>query len=601
MRHQLSSCSAACWILSAAILLAAILLITPCVSAQQRDADSAPSEAEALVKEALQAEIAGDSASREALLERALAVSPDYAPANWHLGRVHDGNRWRSVDEVTTSWATDQRLLEYRERRMQCLDTVEDQLHLANWCRDRGLTDEERIHLMKVVELKPDHAVVFRRLGMRRYQDRWLYEDEIEQLERTARQVELAVRRFKPVLAKLRRQIEEGDAESREDALRRFYEISDPEAFPVMEVEFSEQSEDLGLETVKLLGIYSRQEATESLLRHAVFCRFEEVRDAACLELENRAKYNYISTLVNAFAPTGEVIVEFPLGTNALEVQTFHLPGSDYNLKWEHTISRVPGRRGRWKPRPVAIPKQVTPLYVNDSQKQLDLRIRAVLSKTTGLDYRSPSEWRGWWQDYCEYELPLDTDGEFGEKPVYVFSSTEQQEGKSCLAWGTPVWTVTGAVNVEKIRVGDRALCQDPQTGELAYKPVLKTTIRRPGTMRKICFGDESITVTLGHPFWVIGEGWRMAKHLDMGDRVHCLAGSVEVTGIEELPADVAYNLVVEDFNTYFAGESRALLHDNLPPRPTDALVPGLSHVSQTPRVPRDGQTGDLAELLTTP
>ncbi len=92
-----------------------------------------------------------------------------------------------------------------------------------------------------------------------------------------------------------------------------------------------------------------------------------------------------------------------------------------------------------------------------------------------------------------------------------------------------------------------------------------------------------------------------MAKHLDIGDRVHCLAGSVEVTGIEELPADVAYNLVVEDFNTYFAGESRALLHDNLPPRPTDALVPGLSHVSQTPRVPRDGQTGDLAELLTTP
>ena len=36
-------------------------------------------------------------------------------------------------------------------------------------------------------------------------------------------------------------------------------------------------------ETVKLLGTFLQQEATESLLRHAVYCTFEEVRTAACL------------------------------------------------------------------------------------------------------------------------------------------------------------------------------------------------------------------------------------------------------------------------------------------------------------------------------
>ena len=36
----------------------------------------------------------------------------------------------------------------------------------------------------------------------------------------------------------------------------------------------------------------------------------------------------------------------------------------------------------------------------------------------------------------------------------------------------------------EEIRIGDRVLAQDVETGELAYKPVLQTTIRPPNRPR---------------------------------------------------------------------------------------------------------------------
>jgi hypothetical protein len=149
--------------------------------------------------------------------------------------------------------------------------------------------------------------------------------------------------------------------------------------------------------------------------------------------------------------------------------------------------------------------------------------------------------------------------------------------GASCLASGTPVASETGSRPIEQILPGDKVLAQDPDSGQLEYKVVLQRTVRRLGEMRKVSTGDDSVTVTLGHPFWVVGKGWRMAKELEVGERVWGLSGSPEITAIEPLPEDVAYNLVVDDFATYFAGDSRVLLHDNTMPGPTDAVLPGFA------------------------
>ena len=87
----------------------------------------------------------------------------------------------------------------------------------------------------------------------------------------------------------------------------------------------------------------------------------------------------------------------------------------------------------------------------------------------------------------------------------------------------------------------------------------------------------ESIITTLGHPFWVSGQGWKMAKQLAVGDLLHSLHGAAPIEIVAPLDGKLAaHNLVVADFNTYFVGQSGLLVHDNEFRRPTRAIVPGL-------------------------
>ena len=147
----------------------------------------------------------------------------------------------------------------------------------------------------------------------------------------------------------------------------------------------------------------------------------------------------------------------------------------------------------------------------------------------------------------------------------------------SCLAAGTPVWTESGPTAIEKIQVGDRVLSQDIETGELACRPVCKTTVRPPVQLMKFDAGVETIVCTGGHPFWICGDGWVMARHLAPGTRLHRVTGTAGVASLGEAHKGSAYNLVVADFHTYFVGDAKILSHDNTIRRPTDAIVPGLA------------------------
>jgi hypothetical protein len=192
-----------------------------------------------------------------------------------------------------------------------------------------------------------------------------------------------------------------------------------------------------------------------------------------------------------------------------------------------------------------------------------------------------PQRWLDWWMDYNEFERT-------GEKPVYTRSYDNSRyihDGptinvtyayRSCFARGTPIWARSGLTPVEQLQPGDVVLAQDPDTGELAYKPVLQTTLRPPSPLRRICVEDEQIATTRGHPFWVSGEGWRMAKELTGGQPLHGLQGSWPIRQVDELPEAEAYNLVVDDFHTYFVGRLGLLVHDNIFREPTTAVLPGL-------------------------
>ena len=70
-------------------------------------------------------------------------------------------------------------LEEYELRRRQTEDTVEAQWELAEWARRNRLTDQQQVHLERVVALEPDHEAARSALGHVKQDGRWRDRAEI--------------------------------------------------------------------------------------------------------------------------------------------------------------------------------------------------------------------------------------------------------------------------------------------------------------------------------------------------------------------------------------------------------------------------------------
>jgi hypothetical protein len=213
---------------------------------------------------------------------------------------------------------------------------------------------------------------------------------------------------------------------------------------------------------------------------------------------------------------------------------------------------------------------------INERLAAMNERIVAVLSNVTDEPFgNNPRQWWDWWQDYTDYDRSR-------ERPIY---ETREESGVyvrperpayECFVRGTPVWTKTGQRPIESLSVGDLVLAQNVDSGEIAYKPVLLRTLRQAGPVVQITTSKGTFLSTRGHPLWVDGAGWRMAKELEAGANLHALTGAACVESVEPATNAETYNLVVTDFNTYFIGASGVLVHDNTPRRATRCVVPGL-------------------------
>jgi hypothetical protein len=247
----------------------------------------------------------------------------------------------------------------------------------------------------------------------------------------------------------------------------------------------------------------------------------------------------------------------------------------------------------------------------NEPLERMNERIRAALTSITGKEIdATPSTWWKWWYEYNEVANPEDKPiREYSYCDYYTAYEVIYQSDKpepsgvpyrvtrptgleppavrqppgdgpsaymSCFAAGTPVWTSAGPKKIETLAVGDRVLAQDVETGELAYKPVLLTTVRAASKLLKVTAGSDAILTTRGHPFWVSGRGWLMAKELEAGMMLHTPSGCVSVAKVEPGDSEQTYNLVTADFGTYFVGHEKVLVHDVRPAPPTIAVVPGL-------------------------
>lgn len=139
---------------------------------------------------------------------------------------------------------------------------------------------------------------------------------------------------------------------------------------------------------------------------------------------------------------------------------------------------------------------------------------------------------------------------------------------KRCFAAGTVIHTETGPAAIETVQEGDQILSFDAENEHVQLKPVLQVhhnglqptfELSIHGTQ-----GEEILTVTPEHPFFVEGQGWIEARHLHVGLSLATLDGQgVTVTKIRrgpELPD--TFNLTVAGFETFGVGINRLVAHN---------------------------------------
>jgi Pretoxin HINT domain len=211
-------------------------------------------------------------------------------------------------------------------------------------------------------------------------------------------------------------------------------------------------------------------------------------------------------------------------------------------------------------------------------------RVVGVLNDATGQSLPSDRRtWATWWVDrvgYASsstewtskpsvseevdiaYQTPFIPDGAAQNRQVIGY------DRRSCFGAGTSVMTSTGPRAIETLRVGDRVLAQNVETGALDYRAILTVHRNPPSPTFRVQLNGEPIVASPFHRFWVAGQGWVMARDLKAGDPIRTLG---DVSPVESIKADamqLVYNLDVADDADFFAGPAAALVHDNTLPDP---------------------------------
>lgn len=586
---------------------AAISVCCICQVAAQAQSSETEDSPERLVQAAMESEIGGSTAIRKSLLAQALAIDPDFAPARWQSGFVRWRGQWHSPGDVAERASADRSLTEYRRLRDPMIDTADNQRVLAEWCRKHRLIDEARTHWLKVLEFEPGNASAHEALGLEWFDGRLLTRPQIVQAKKEAKARQQAIRHFSPMLAKWRSALQSGSARQRDEARDGLRGLTDTAAVPAIGMSLepnvaSTSGFEFQLLLVETLGRMQDAEATSLLVRMALQPESIDLRAASADQLKKRPMFAYVPQLIAAAPPTVKNRFEVLTRDDGQIVcrELIVLSGRNF----DYTISRsVAGRPIASTPAGTGLVPGAQQLTANVVSTELDgdresllarvyqvqrdeakQRIQFALERTTGFtDLEDPRLWEKQWNDFNGWQQ-----SEFSMEPRAIFNEESLQsemssttptlvQRNSCFPAGTPVLSLTGPVAIETLRSGDRVLAQDLRTGELTYKTVHETTLRPATPLVSLSFGSETIRATPGHPFWVVGAGWRVAKFLKPGDRVHGMYGATVVDAVEPVRPSEVYNLVVSDLHNYFVGQQCLLVHDNSALEETAVRIPGLA------------------------
>jgi len=138
-----------------------------------------------------------------------------------------------------------------------------------------------------------------------------------------------------------------------------------------------------------------------------------------------------------------------------------------------------------------------------------------------------------------------------------------------CFSGDTPILAEGGLVRIDTIHVGDRVEARDEKTGRTALRRVTNVIVSQNRELYALTLLEDQgratrVEVTDNHPFWVTGQGWVQSIDLRRGMKLVSFDRKlVTVVNLEDLQRKATtYNLTVDGYHTFFAGESLALVHN---------------------------------------
>ena len=142
-----------------------------------------------------------------------------------------------------------------------------------------------------------------------------------------------------------------------------------------------------------------------------------------------------------------------------------------------------------------------------------------------------------------------------------------------CFVAGTLVETKDGLRPIEKIKLGDLVLSRNPETGETTFKAVTDVIPEHDRVIWEVSLTgndntSELFETTDEHPWWIVTEvgngSWKRTDELSDGMIVTTADNqTMTIMSVKDTARiDGTYNLTVADFETYFVGENKVLVHN---------------------------------------
>ncbi|HEY2250560.1 MAG TPA: polymorphic toxin-type HINT domain-containing protein, partial [Planctomycetaceae bacterium] len=398
----------------------------------------------------------------------------------------------------------------------------------------------------------------------------------------------------------------------RESALAELHALADRSAIPAIELILTGQDEDCAKAAIETYRRIAGPESSLALAKQAVFSKWPDVRKSASAELKLRKLEDFVPALTSLLAVPAQGIRHMFLfdasGATLLHSYIVAVETEDqFRVQVFNVVNRTVDRVVAVAPRgmpgagipaervvvgaPYRIPDDLRNLAdrlyaqereqsaTDDRIRELNDRVINVLGSISGIEGSTdPRQWWQWWYAFTDTQTAAAKSVALIDEydttlPTYVPVIVRV----SCFAAGVPVMTESGPRAIESVRIGDRVLSQDIETGELAYKPVVQTTVRPPKELTALRFANETIVCTSGHRFWSSAEGWVKARDLTPQMMLHTVTGNTPVHSAKKVEPAATYNLVIADFHTYFVGQTGLLCQDLIIPRSTNSVLPGLA------------------------